>query len=403
MSFTGFVILLRLLLKERNQQKLYKERLDVSQNYLNDHINSLDNLITMMLSLHQYSVNLGKNANWDELYQTILQNACKITNSDSGSLMMLDDTTQQLRIVAALGLPEDVVKNTVIRIGEGIAGRVAESGKPIFVEDIEQDQRFLRLSNVKYSTKSFLSVPLKTQNRVLGVINISAKNINKEFEQREQRLLSILADQSAITLENIELYNNLQKFYWDMVQTLARAIDAKDSYTREHADRAVRYARAIAEEMNLPREITKDLEYAALMHDIGKIGIEERILKKPEDLSEHEREVIKQHPRIGNRILAPVPFLINVAATILYHHEWYNGQGYLEGLSGEEIPLGSRIIAIIDAYDAMTSDRPYRKSLSKETAIEEIKKGAGNQFDPNVVNAFLRVLVKENSNKNNIK
>jgi HD-GYP domain-containing protein (c-di-GMP phosphodiesterase class II) len=139
----------------------------------------------------------------------------------------------------------------------------------------------------------------------------------------------------------------------------------------------------------------RHIEYAALMHDIGKIGIDENILHKPGKLTDEEREIIKKHPAIGNRIIAPVAFLSPVAPMVLYHQEWFNGQGYPEGLAGEEIPLGARIVAVIDAYDAITSDRPYRKALSKEIAIEELNKGAGVQFDPKVVKAFLSILSEE--------
>jgi len=405
--------------KEKKLRQYYenqlKSSLETSKENINNHIRSLDNLVSMLVNMHQYSVNLGKQDNSTELYQTIVFNACQLMNTDSGSLMLLKDQKDLsdegmdkenkedknkpvLTIVAAIGLPPEVVKSTVLNLGEGIAGQVAQTGRPLFVDDIEKDIRFhLRPVDSKYHSKSFLSVPLKTKERILGVLNVTSRSVDKEFQQREQRLITLLADQAAITLENIQLYVNIQKFYWDMVQTLARAIDAKDSYTREHADRSVKYTKAIAAEMSLPRDMTNDLEYAALMHDIGKIGIEEHILHKPGTLSNQERDIIKQHPQIGNRILSPVPFLSNVAAMILYHHEWYNGQGYLEGLSGEEIPIGARIIALIDSYDAMTSDRPYRKALDKKFAIEEIRRGAGVQFDPNVVEAFIRVLEREDN------
>ena len=139
----------------------------------------------------------------------------------------------------------------------------------------------------------------------------------------------------------------------------------------------------------------RHIEYAALMHDIGKIGIDEAILHKPGKLTPEEREIIKKHPEIGNRIIAPVAFLSPVAPMVLYHQEWYDGQGYPDGLAGEEIPLGARIVAVIDAFDAMTSDRPYRKALSRDIAVGELNKGANTQFDPKVVNAFIEVLREE--------
>jgi len=314
--------------------------------------------------------------------------------------MLLNHETNELAIAASRGLSQDVVLLTRIKLGEGVAGRVAQSGKAIFVENIETDIRFLRSNQINYYSKSFISVPLRVKNRIVGVLNVNASESNHKFEERDVRLLTILADQAAITLENIELYDNLQNFYLEMVQTLARAIDAKDSYTHEHADRARHFARMICGKLNLPEAMIRHIEYAALMHDIGKIGIDETILHKPGKLTQEERDVIKRHPSIGNRIIAPVAFLSPVAPMVLYHQEWFNGQGYPEGLAGEEIPLGARIVAVIDAFDAMTSDRPYRKALSREIGMSELKKCSGTQFDPRVVNVFLEIL-EEEANKTN--
>jgi HD-GYP domain-containing protein (c-di-GMP phosphodiesterase class II) len=180
-----------------------------------------------------------------------------------------------------------------------------------------------------------------------------------------------------------------------MVQTLARVIDAKDAYTGDHAGRARNKAHALADELHMPEQMTKYVEYAALLHYIGKIGIDGGILSKPGRLTEAEYAEIKKHPAIGYQILSPIHFLGPVAQMVLYHQEWYNGMGYPEGLKGEEIPLGARIVATIDAWDAMMSDRPYRKALSREIGISELTKGAGKQFDPLVVEAFLKLESKE--------
>ena len=196
-------------------------------------------------------------------------------------------------------------------------------------------------------------------------------------------------------LDNIEMFNNLQSFYLEIVQALVGAIDAKDAYTYNHSDRAKKYAGKIASKINLPNAIVSSIEYAALMHDIGKIGIPDGILLKKERLTKEEMNFIRQHPSIGYKILSPVKFLASVAPIVLYHHEWFNGSGYPEGLSKEEIPLGARIVAVIDAYDAMTSDRPYRKALPVDVALEQLKIGAGKQFDPKIVDIFTSVVKEE--------
>jgi len=388
-----------LLLRQRRltqrQELKYAQRLKAMQGKLQEYIGDLDSLIVMLVGIHEFGVTATGIVSKEELAQSVVDSACRLIRSDSGSLMLLNHDTNELVIVASRGLSPEVVAATRVRLNEGIAGRVAQSGKALFVDDIETDVRFLRTNGVNYASKSFISVPLRVKNRVIGVLNVNSATMEKSFEERDVRFLTILGDQAAITLENIELYDNLQNFYLEMVQTLARAIDAKDSYTHDHADRARRYARLIAQKLNLPEVMIRHIEYAALMHDIGKIGIDENILHKTGKLTPEERENINRHPSIGNRIIAPVAFLSPVAPMVLYHQEWFNGQGYPEGLAGEEIPLGARIVAAIDAYDAITSDRPYRKALPKEVAVDELQKGSGTQFDPKVVKVFLEILQEE--------
>ena len=381
----------------QKRESEYVRRLKSTQAQLQEYIADLDNLIVMLVGIHEFGMTATGIISKEELTQLVVNSACKLMRSNTGSLMLLNHETNELCIVASQGIPPEIVNATKLKLGEGIAGRVAQTGKAIFVEDIETDIRFMRSSIIRYPAKSFISAPLRMKDRIIGVLNISAPDADRRFEERDVRLLTILADQAAITLENIELYGNLQHFYLEMVQTLARAIDAKDSYTHEHADRVRRYARLIGKKLGLPEVMIRHIEYAALMHDIGKIGIDENILHKPGKLTPEEREIIKRHPAIGNRIIAPVAFLSPVAPMVLYHQEWFNGQGYPEGLAGEEIPLGARIVAAIDAYDAMTTDRPYRKALPKEVAVAELRKGAGSQFDPKVVEAFFEILAEDKS------
>lgn len=396
---TVFVAAWLLIKRQRyyisDQETKYSKKLKETQAKLAEYIADLDSLIVMLVGIHEFGMTATGIISKEELTQSVIDSACKLIKSEAGSLMILNHEVSELTVAASRGLSEEVVATTRLKLGEGVAGRVAQTGKAIFVEDIETDARFMRSNGAHYTSKSFISVPLRVKNRIIGVLNVNSPTKVPIFEERDVRLLTILADQAAITLENIELYDNLQNFYLEMVQTLARAIDAKDSYTHEHADRARRFASLISKKLMLPDAMIRHIEYAALMHDIGKIGIDEGILHKAGKLSDEEREIIKKHPAIGNRIISPVAFLSPVAPMVLYHQEWYNGQGYPEGLIGEEIPLGARIVAVIDAYDAMTSDRPYRKALSKEIAVAELRKGCGTQFDEKVVNAFIEVLAEE--------
>lgn len=194
---------------------------------------------------------------------------------------------------------------------------------------------------------------------------------------------------------SFELYTKMRKVYLDTIRALAAAIDAKDPYTKGHSERVSKNAVALAQEMNLPDREIENIEYSALLHDVGKIGIEDSILRKKDKLTDQEFKKIKEHTIMGANIIEPVDFLKNSYKAIYHHHERYNGNGYPDGIKEEEIPLSAKIIAVADSYDAMGSDRPYRKKLSKDKIIKEIKEQSGKQFDPNVVKAFLSILERK--------
>ena len=187
----------------------------------------------------------------------------------------------------------------------------------------------------------------------------------------------------------------MQKVYLDTIRALAAAIDAKDPYTKGHSERVSKNAVALAQQMKLPDREIENIEYSALLHDIGKIGIEDKILRKDDKLTFDEYMKIKQHTIMGANIIEPVDFLKHSYRAIYHHHERFNGNGYPDGIKDEEIPLPARIIAVADAFDAMGSDRPYRKRLSQEEIIAELKKESGKQFDPEVVKAFLSILERK--------
>ncbi|MFQ5780644.1 MAG: HD-GYP domain-containing protein, partial [Nitrospiria bacterium] len=180
--------------------------------------------------------------------------------------------------------------------------------------------------------------------------------------------------------------------HFESVKVLAQAIEAKDLNTSGHCDRMVEYALAVADRLGLSQEEKRHLGYGAALHDIGKIGIHESILNKPGKLTEEEYEAMKAHPGIGAEIIKDIEFLSDVVPLIYSHQERYDGTGYPEGLAGEEIPVGARIIAVLDTFDAMTSNRPYRKALPIEAVFSELRRCRGTQFDPNIVDAFIAII-----------
>jgi putative two-component system response regulator len=196
-----------------------------------------------------------------------------------------------------------------------------------------------------------------------------------------------------------EKTGKIQNVYIETIKTLVRAIDAKDGYIHSHSENIIKYAVAIAKEMGLSRNQIWKIEQAAVLHDIGKIGIHDYVLGKTGKLSEKEWKEVKQHSLIGAGILEPLEFLDGVVPIVKHHHERFNGSGYPGGLKGKDIDIGARILAVVDSYDNMISERPYRGKLSKEEAINELKNNSGTQFDPEIVEIFLRVIEKNNSKK----
>lgn len=241
-----------------------------------------------------------------------------------------------------------------------------------------------------------LALPLKPRDLLLGVIQVANKRGNFSYRPEDLDLLKILGSQVAFVIQNADLFKNLQRAYIDTLSALTSAIDAKDSYTRGHSERVTELSIRLAHICEvLPEEIEK-IKLGGLLHDIGKIGIHENILNKPGRLDDAEFQIIKSHPDLGVRIMGKVEFLEAIVPIIRFHHERYDGKGYPDGLDGENIPLLARIVSVVDTYDAMTTDRPYRKAMTVEAALAEIERCAGTQFDPEIATQFVKMIKSEN-------
>ena len=252
-----------------------------------------------------------------------------------------------------------------------------------------------KISGIKL--RDTIVLPLKPRDKLLGVIQVSNKKGNASYRPEDLDLLKILGSQIAFVIQNADLFHNLQRAYIDTLSALTSAIDAKDSYTRGHSERVTDWAVRLARRLNLSNEDIERLKLGGLLHDIGKIGIHEGILNKPGRLTNEEFETIKSHPELGVKILGKVEFLEGVVPIIKHHHERFDGKGYPAGLKGEETSLLARIISVADTFDAMTTDRPYRKAMELEEALDEIKRCAGTQFDPELAQKFIEMIRQEES------
>jgi len=215
------------------------------------------------------------------------------------------------------------------------------------------------------------------------------------FTQEKVQSVAGMASHIAVAIGRSDLYDRLYQSYAQTTRAMAQAIDAKDPYSRGHSKGVAKIAVEIAKELGMSADEIRGIEIAAYLHDVGKIGISEELLRKPVMLSHEERQILETHPTLSAQILSPIEFPWPVLEAVAHHHERFIGEGYPDKIKAEEIPLGARILAVADAFEAMTSDRPYRSALSKSEAAKEIRRESGSQFDPKVVEALLRVVEKE--------
>ncbi|MBI3754070.1 MAG: HD domain-containing protein [Deltaproteobacteria bacterium] len=257
-------------------------------------------------------------------------------------------------------------------------------------EDLLHRDRWFRDKGVK----SLLIIPLIAKGEPIGVLNIGSLQRNR-FGPRDIEVAEQYALQIAVALDNANLYEEMRSLFMDTVTSLSAAMDAKSPWTRNHSAGASTYALTIAREMGLDEAFVSELKLSVLLHDIGKIGIENTILNKPSRLSDEEIRIVRDHPLKGASILDPIKELKGILPIVRHHHEWWDGTGYPHGLSGNMIPLGARILCVADAFDAMITERPYRKGLTLEDAKQELIRFSGAQFDPMVVDAFIAVCIRE--------
>lgn len=360
----------------------------------------LERLLTLMT---QISATLDR----DLLIERILDEAHRLLDAEGVSLFLLDESGRELVLHASRGehpIPEPMVR---LPADVGIIGHVVRSGEAVCLQDAASDPRHYseidRLVGV--ITRSLLAVPLRipdvtfgqergtTEGRIIGGLEAINKQ-GGEFSRDDVLLLSSLAQQTALVIYLANLYAEADDLFVSTVSALVAAIDAKDPYTEGHSQRVSEYSVAMARELDLPPRMVQEVRLGALLHDIGKIGVPDAILRKPDRLTEEEYEEVKKHPLIGAKIIEPVHQLEGIVPALAQHHERVDGKGYPLGLKGEGIALIARLVAVADVFDALTSERPYRPPMNLEDALDIIRKSAGSQLDARCVDAFFRAYLK---------
>jgi len=363
---------------------------------LEDRNTILERAVSRLQVLHKMGMTINSTMDLERLFNQLIHRALETLGAQVGYILLLDRESWTMSLGASHGIPDHIDRSARIPIKPGgVSHWVFKNQQSLLITDIEKAREFSRVSRLGFTRDSVICAPLSIQDEVIGTITMANKTDESAFSNEDLELLATMAAQASIAIKNARLYEAQEVTYLNTVQALVSAVEASDAYTRGHSERVKRFALRLARSMDLPAESLKRLEQAAILHDIGKIGICEAVLHKKEALSAEDIEILRQHPTIGVKILEPISFLGDVRKIIHQHHERFDGTGYPNGLKGEEVAIEARILAVADTYDAMTTDRPYRKALSHEITIQEIRDNMSSQFDPIVASAFINMLQED--------
>jgi putative nucleotidyltransferase with HDIG domain len=388
------------------QKNLQEQRLVSENQRLLAELNNKAVIEKLNRQLHQKISQLTKLYNISESFHAFVDNrtllqyvvdlASDLTGAQRVSLLTFDRRQKFLVMRASKGVNEEVARKVCVRVGEGIAGRVAANFKPLRITSPEFSEMMREVGGGArgggYVSNSWLSVPMFIGGELFGVLNLTDKKDLSDFTEEDEYLALMLAEKAGIKIENNVLYEGIYSNLLDTLKALVSTIEAKDSYTRSHSQRVTETALVIAHHIGCSEEDCESISFAGILHDIGKIGIQDIILQKKGRLDDREFAVIKTHPVIGENIIEPLGLIEAERDIIRHHHERFDGRGYPDRLVGVEISLLSRIVSIADAFDAMTSTRSYRDAQDMDFVLGELRKNAGSQFDAELVDAMLDLI-----------
>ncbi len=343
-------------------------------------------------TLFEVAKTINSSLRLNTVLDMIARSAVEVMDAKGCVIRLLDETGDNLKPAATFGLSEEYLDKGPVKVSESPIDQEVLRGKPMVLRDVTRHRGFqYREAAAKEGIVSVLSAPLRTKGATIGVIRIYS-GTRRHFSSEEVALVIAFANQASVAIENAELYEDIKRNYYETVRALCMAIDAKDPVTLGHSERVTELTDKIARKMGVPDDERELLRFGAILHDIGKIGVEPT---QTLQASEAEQMFERMHPLIGRSILEPVEFLAPVLNVVMYHHERFDGKGYPEGLSDDDIPLFARIVAVANAYDNLVSTHGGERLDSPRTALGRIMGGAGTEFDPEVVKAFVDVWREE--------
>jgi putative nucleotidyltransferase with HDIG domain len=343
-----------------------------------------------LLALLRASHHLVHMEHEDELLHSILNDAVSTLDAQRGAIVLADPATGELRLRAlATGRSDSKGRST---FSQKLANRSFTRGESILCCSVEDDPELATAQSIhEGAMSSVLCVLLRTPRKRLGVLHLDRSYWQKPFTPDDLHLADALAASVSAGIESAQLLQKQRDLFLNTITILAQAVELRDEYTGDHTVRVSKYAYLVAQQLELPSEDLNHIRIGTPLHDIGKIGIDDAILRKPGKLTPEEFKVMQSHTVKGAAILSTIPDLAPIIPIVRSHHEQWSGRGYPDGLAGEAIPLMARIVAVADAFDAMTTDRPYRKGMSADSAFAEVQRLSGQQFDPTVAEAFLAI------------
>lgn len=327
----------------------------------------------------------------NKLFERVMDQIFSLVPAHNGVILLKDEEDEN----GPHGLSIKYVKSGrafgEVSISSSIVNRAFQNGEAVLIYDAADDSRFdAGQSIITQNISSAMCVPLTYQEERLGALYVDTRGTTNAFESNDLELLVALAGPAAIAIRNAQYLRQIKESYQDTLIVLANSIELRDHYTVGHTWRVTNFAMAMARELGWDAKKVEEVRMGGVLHDVGKIAVDNAILGKPTRLTEEEYEKMKVHPERGARLLQDVKFLRPLIPYCLFHHERWDGNGYPRGLAGEDIPIEGRLLSVADTFDAMTSNRPYRKGLDPEIAINEIEKGRGTQFDPGCVDALVQ-------------
>ena len=331
--------------------------------------------------------------------EEVMDTLIALMRAERGFLMLRDPKDGVLKPEISRGIDHLNLDEEIIKVSQTIVRKVSSTGESVLTTNAQADPRFEnQMSVAAYQLRSILCAPLKLRNELIGVIYVDNRAHTGIFRDSDLELINAFADQAAVAIDNARLFDDLQasnreleKAYQATLEGWVRALDMRDKETEGHTQRVTKLTERLARSMGVDGDELLHIRRGALLHDIGKMAIPDGILLKPGKLTEDERLLIQKHPVYAYEMLNPIDFLLPAIDIPYCHHEKWDGTGYPRGLRGEEIPFSARIFPIIDVWDALISDRPYRKGLPQDEVRHHIQADSGKHFDPRVVNAFFEL------------